>query len=295
MGAAIQSDERLRLDTRRYPFYRHSQAGFFLAREGSRVIGRIAVMDNRLYNDYNHTRTGFFYLFECENNPEAAAGLFEAAFAWARARGLEVIFGPKGFTALDGFGLLVKGFEHRPALGLPYNPDYYVPLIEAQGFQKMREAVSGYLGPDTKFPERIHELSERIQERRGLRISRYKNRLDLRRLIPHLKDLHNETLGGMEAGTPITDEEARLMAGQMISFADPSLIKTVVKGDKLVGFLLAYPDVSAGLQKPGQAASFGWLTLLLELKRTDWLNINGAGLIPEYRLGRDGHPVQRNL
>jgi hypothetical protein len=24
----------------------------------------------------------------------------------------------KGFTALDGFGLLVEGFEHRPALTL---------------------------------------------------------------------------------------------------------------------------------------------------------------------------------
>jgi hypothetical protein len=28
---------------------------------------------------------------------------------------------------------------------------------------------------------------------------------------------------------------------------------------------------------------FGWLAMLRELKRTDWLNINGAGLIPEYR------------
>jgi hypothetical protein len=27
----------------------------------------------------------------------------------------------------------------------------------------------------------------------------------------------------------------------------------------------------------------GWLTLFLELRRTDWININGAGLLPEYR------------
>jgi hypothetical protein len=57
-----------------------------------------------------------------------------------------------------------------------------------------------------------------------------------------------------------------------------------MKGDTPVGFLLAYPDVSAALQKTrGRLLPFGWLTLLLELRRTDWININGAGLLPEYR------------
>jgi hypothetical protein len=280
----LHMDERLRLNPARYPYYKHSEAAFFLACDGDRPAGRLAVMDNRLYNEYNRARTAFFYLFECEDDPNAAAGLFEAAFAWARARGLNKIFGPKGFTALDGFGLLVKGFEHRPAFGLPYNPAYYAPLIEAQGFEWAGESVSGYLGTDIQFPARIHELADRIRARRGLRISRYKTRRDLRSLIPHLKDLYNETLGGMDAGTPITDEEARLLAGQMLTFADPSLIKTVMKGDRLVGFLISYPDVSAALQKTGgRLFPFGWLTLLLELRRTDWLNINGAGLIPEYR------------
>ena len=47
---------------------------------------------------------------------------------WARARGLTQIFGPKGFSALDGMGLLVKGFDQRPALGIAYNPAYYAAL-----------------------------------------------------------------------------------------------------------------------------------------------------------------------
>ena len=124
----LRMDERRRLDTKRHPFYRHSQAGFFLAYEGARALGRLAVLDNRLYNDYNHEQTAFFYLFECEQAPAAAQGLFEAAFDWARARGLTKVLGPKGFTVLDGFGLLVKGFEHRPAFGMPYNPPYYPGL-----------------------------------------------------------------------------------------------------------------------------------------------------------------------
>jgi len=280
----LQMDERLRLDPKRFPFYKHSHAAFFLALDGTRPVGRLAVLENRHYNEFNGESTAFFYLFECENNMDAATGLFDAAFDWARSRGLAKIIGPKGFTPLDGFGLLVKGFEHRPAFGLPYNPAYYVPLVEAQGFHGDRDAVSGYLGSDIVFPERIHELAGRIAQRRGLRIARYEKRSDLRALVPKLKELYNGALRGTAGNAPLTDEEVNALADQLLWFADPKLIKIVMKGDQPVGFLMAYPDVSAALQKTrGKLFPFGWLTLLRELKRTDWLDINGAGLLPEYR------------
>jgi len=66
------------------------------------------VLDNSRYNSHNQTKDAFFYLFECEPDPQAAHGLFDSAFAWARGRGLNRILGPRGFTALDGLGLLVK-------------------------------------------------------------------------------------------------------------------------------------------------------------------------------------------
>jgi len=287
----LAMDERRRLDQKRYPFYRHSQAGFFLAFEGARAVARLAVLDNSLYNDYNHEETAFFYLFECEHDPAAAQGLFEAAFDWARARGLKVMLGPKGFTVLDGFGLLVKGFEHRPAFGMPYNPPYYPDLIEAAGFQPERDALSGYLGEDIRFPPRIHRLAERIAGRRGLRIARYRTRADLRDFIPSMRELYNSALRGTGGNAPLTDEEMRMMANQLLWFSDPRLIKVVMKAsdageraERPVGFLLAYPDISAALQKTGgRVFPFGWVTLLREFRHTDWLNINGAGLLPEYR------------
>ena len=287
----LQMDERLRLDLKRFPFYKHSQAGFFLAYKrsspvdkGTRPVGRLAVLDNRRYNEFNHEATAFFYLFECEDNLEAAHGLFEAGFAWARARGLTCILGPKGFTPLDGFGLLVKGFELRPAFGLPYNPPYYPALIEAQGFVPAGESVSGCLGTNIQFPPRIHELAERLAQRRGLRILHCATRADLRALVPHLKQLYNSAIEGTTGNSPLTDEEMNGLFNQLVRLADPKLIKLVMKGDKAVGFMFAYPDISAALQRTrGRLFPFGWLALLLELRRTDWININGAGLLPEYR------------
>jgi hypothetical protein len=284
----LWSDEHLRLDLKRNPFYKHSGAVFFLARQNARTVGRLAVLDSFPYNEHNNTRTAFFYMFECENDPGAAVELFTAAFDWARARGLNKITGPKGFTPLDGLGLLVKGFDRRPALGLPYNPDYYPHLIESVGFTRVNDIVSGYLGPDIQFPERIHELSARIQARRGLRIARFRTRGELRAALVHLKELYNGALEGTSDGTPLSDAEIKSLADQMLWFADPSLIKIVMKveeqSERPVGFLLAYPDISAALQKTqGRLFPFGWITILRELRTTDWININGAGMIEEFR------------
>ncbi len=274
------------LDPRRNPFYAHSEAAFFLAYEALHEppIGRLSILDNHNYNAFNQEHTAFFYLFECENNPEAAQALFAAGFAWARQRGLNKVTGPKGFTALDGMGLLVKGFEHRPAFGLPYNPPYYPALIEAAGFILQGETVSGYLNARAPFPEKIHQLSALIQKRRGLRVSNFQKRRDLRRFVPRLRDLYNHSLTGTQGNVPLTENETATLANQLLWFADPRLIKIIFKGEEPVGYLFAYPDVSAALQRTqGRLFPFGWLDLLLEMRRTRWVNVNGAGIVEEYR------------
>ena len=294
----LAMDARRMLDPRRHPFYRHSEAAFFLAlNEAGRAVGRLAVLNNRNYNDFNSellfrsellsrpSRTAFFYLFECEEDYASAEALFRSASDWAKGRGLEEIIGPKGFTALDGLGLLVRGFEHRPAFGLPYNPPYYVNLIESNGFQPSGENVSGCLRKTGyQFPEKILRASELIQKRRGLKVERYRTRRELRTLVPKLGALYNAALGGTSGGVPLTDDEVKTIADQILWFADPTLIKIITKEGEPVGFVFAYPDISAALQRTkGRMFPFGWLDMLLELRRTKWVNINGAGIIEQYR------------
>lgn len=281
----LASDAARMLDRARHPFYRHSEAAFFMAvDDDGQPCGRLAILDNRNYNEFNHERTAFFYLFESIDDARAAHALFEAGFDWARSRGLNKVIGPRGFTALDGLGLLVDGFDHRPALGIPFNPAYYPRLIEAEGFLRQEDSVSGHLSADMSFPDRVHRASELIQKRRGLRIVAYSRRSQLRSLVPFLKDLYNSSLGGTPGNVPLTDEEANAMADQMIWFADPRLIKILWKDDRPVGFLFAYPDISAALQRTGgRLFPLGWIDLLRELRKTQWININGAGIVEEFR------------
>ena len=282
----LAPDARRTLDKRRNPFFIHSQAAFFLVVDDRKIaLGRLAVLNNHRYNEYNHENTAFFYLFECENNIAASSLLFEAAFQWAHDQGLNLIQGPKGFTVFDGVGMLVKGFEHRPAFGLPYNLTYYPDLVEAAGFEPAGgDIVSGYLNSMMQFPETIHKAARRIQERRDLRVARFNSRRDLRLLVPKLKDLYNGALATTAGNAPLIDEEVKILADQMLWFANPRLIKIVYKGDQPVGFLVAYPDVSAAIQRiKGRLFPFGWIYLLLELRRTQWININGAGMLEGYR------------
>jgi GNAT superfamily N-acetyltransferase len=281
----LRMEARQVFDRRKNPIFRYGEAAFFLlVDENGLGRGRIAILNNHRFNEYNRTKTAFFYLFECENEVRMAEALFEPAFDWARRQGLENMLGPKGFSPFDGMGLLVQGFEHRPAFGIPYNPPYYASLLEAVGFTRQNEIVSGYLSGETRAPEKIHRLAGRVRERRGLEFARFRRRKDLELIVPQLADLYNATIEGTSDNYPITNEEAHAIAGQMLAFADPSLIKIVLKGERIVGFLFAYPDVSPAIQRSGgKLFPFGWALILLEMRRRNWLNVNGMGILPEYR------------
>jgi hypothetical protein len=89
---------------------------------------------------------------------------------------------------------------------------------------------------------------------------------------------------GTTDNVPITDEEAQTIANQLLRYANPHLIKVIMKDDMPVGFLIAYPDISAAVQKiQGKIYPFGWIRLWLEMRRTKWVNINGAGILEDYR------------
>ena len=280
----IRMDARQPLNRKKFPFYRDNDAIFLLAREGDRSLGRVAILENRRFNSYNQRKAAAFYLFECEENLEAARGMFDYGAEWARKRGLEEMIGPKGFTVFDGLGLLVEGFDYRPAFGQPYHMPYYQRLVEESGFDCTGELITGTMDEETEFPGKIHKIAELLKERRGFSIARCESRRELKKVMLQLKDLYNDSLGETRENVPVTDEEVQALSQQLLWFADPKLIKIVMKDEAAVGFLLAYPDVSAALQKTkGRLFPFGWLVLLVELRWTKWININGAGIIEKYR------------
>lgn len=268
----------------RCAFYDHGEAAFLIALRDGKPVGRLTVLDNHAYNSYNQQKSAFFYLFECINDRSVTSELFEKAFAWASERGLTSMEGPKGFSVLDGMGMLVKGFEHRPAFGIPYNLPYYPDLIESVGFKTHRELLSGYLGTDIHFPEKVIQLAELLKQKKGFSVLDMNSRSELRKGVLRLKDMYNAALVGTSGNAPLTGADLDSMTSGLLWIADPKLIKIILKDSEGVGFLMAYPDISAALQRcRGHLFPFGWLQILKEAKQTQWVNINGAGVVEKYR------------
>ena len=137
----LRSDERVRLTPGKNPFFEHAEAGLFLAEEEGRVTGRVAASVDRNYDALHGERQAAFGFFEAKSG-DAAGALLAAALEWARGRGAEVMRGPLSFTTNDECGLLVEGFDRRPALMMPYNPPEYAGWIESAGFRKAKDLYS---------------------------------------------------------------------------------------------------------------------------------------------------------
>ena len=282
---------RSQLDRSTNPFFSHSDAAFFLALEGGEVVGRIAVLDNARYNQFRDERTALFWHYDVINDRQASRALFDAAFEWARGRGLDTMWGPKGFTALDGRGLLVEGFEHRPAMGITYNYPYYAELLEDAGFTKDIDLLSYYIDRSFRMPERFLEIAEKVKRRRGFRTARLRTRSELRAIVPRVAAAYNHAFRELKGFVPITEAEARAVGERILSVGDPTMIKVLLKGDEVVGFVIAYPDLSAAIQRcRGRMWPTGWLHLMREFRRTRWLNFNGMAILEDYR-GLGGNAV----
>jgi len=248
------------------------------------MVARIAVLENCHYNEHARSRTAFFYLFDADNDPEAAAAIFEQIEAWARARGLDKIVGAKGFLQGDGVGVLVEGFEHHPAVGIPYNHAYYGELIERAGYTRQRDFMSAYLPGNAELPPRIREIAEKTMARRGFTIRTFASKSELRAWVPAIVQTYNDTFVGNWEFNPITEGEGKVIGDRLLQIADPKLIKLVMKGDTIAGFLFGFPDISDGIRRAyGRLWPLGWFWLLREFGRTQWINLNGAGILAPYR------------
>ena len=271
-----------------YAFYNTGEAAFLIAEnDQGEMLGRLAMVNNHRYNEFHQSKTAFFYYFEVVNDFKVAQALFSRGFDWVQSQGLNCVLGPKGFSILDGFGMLIEGFEYQPAFGQIYNPPHYPDFMDALGFSKVSDVFTGRIDRTVQIPEKFQRAAKLVEKRMGFYAPLLKTKAELRGIINDFKLLYNNALSGPSGNPPLTDEDVNKMASQLLWIANPRLIKLIYKEDEPVGWLMAYPDVGAALQQTkGRLFPFGWLRILLESKRTSWIDFNGYGILEKYqRLG----------
>ena len=286
-------DIKLMLNRDKHPFYEHSNGDFLIATRDGKVVGRLAILENTLFNEYHHTKKAQFYFFDSIDDVEVAKALFDKAAEWCTQRGLTEIVGPKGFSAFDGYGIQVEGFEHRQMMTMmTYNYPYYADLMEQIGFAKENDFVSCYLARDNfSLPEKVYEIAKRVEARGTFSVKNFKSKRELTQWADRIGDAYNRTFVNNWEYYPLTKGEVKLLLDNLLVVADPRLIKLILHKEDIVGFLLAFPDISAALQRHGgKVTPLAIIDMLLEFKKTKWVSLNGVGVLPEYQ-GRGGNAL----
>jgi len=284
----FRHDMRVILD-RRHPFFERGTARFFLALRGGEPVGTIGAIDNAAYNAYHGSRIGHFHFFDCIDDRAVSHALCDAAFAWLRGRGMETVVGPYGFGFM-GMGALVDGFAHRAVMTMmAYNHPWYGPALEAEGFVKLRDQMSMYIDARAfRLPEKIRRVAEIAMKRGSFEVPEFRSKKDLVARAAAIARVYNESFESHgDEFYPFSDGEIRQITSDLVTVADPSLIKLLISKGEIAGFLFGFPDLSAALQRSrGRITPWGIVDLLLEYRRTRWLIVNGAGILPRYqRLG----------
>ena len=247
-------DRRKLIDREKNPFYKHSEAEFFLAYRDGHVAGRIGAILNHNHNREHKENIGFFGFFECVNDQSVADALFKAAREKLKKYGVTAVRGPANPSVNDEYGLLVDGFDLPPVVLMTYNPPYYAELIERAGFRKVKDLYSYGLSQETVMSERLERISRMVKEREGLTF-RTLNMDDFKGEVDRIKSLYNRAWMYNWGAVPMTDEEFDCLAKDLKPVIVPELVIIAEYKEEPIGFALSLPDLNVALKHNKR----GWL------------------------------------
>jgi hypothetical protein len=267
------------------PAFEFSRTRLFIAYEDGRVVGRVAALIvDRALERWNR-KCGRIGWFECEESEAAAAALLDAAEKWLVSEGMEEVSGPLGFTDNDPTGLVVEGFDEMPTIAAGYNPPYYNDFLLHNGYSKEVDYVEYRITVPEEIPERVTRIAEMIRKRTGVRVFNEKSRKALARKWGHaVFDVLNEAYAELYGTSLLSENQIRYYISNYLGQVDPEFIKLAADGDRLVGFIIAMPNLSRAFRKArGRLFPFGFIHILREMKRSRVLDFYLAGIRKQYQ------------
>ena len=128
-------------------------------------------------------------------------------------------------------------------------------------------------------------------ERGHLEIKMFKNKKELLQWADRIGTAYNNAFVDNWEYYPLSQKEIDFVVENIMTIADHRLIKIITHGEDVVGFLFAFYDVSAAMQRAkGKLFPFGLIDILLEMRRTKTVSVNGMGILPEFQ-GHGGNAL----
>ena len=273
--------------TNENPLFQHARMELWVARKSGRDVGRIAGIIDDHYNRSAAVPSAFFGFFESVDDDAVAHALFEAVVVWAREQKVKTLQGPMNPTTNDECGLLVEGFDTPPVFMMTYNPRYYLPLLEAEGFRKAKDLLAFHIDLATLPMDRLSRIAAKVRARNPGLAFRPVLKKTLDADIGKIKEVYNAAWEANWGFVPMTDSEVDFMAARLKPLLMEGLIWLAEAGEQPVGFLLALPDYNPSMQPlRGRLLTpklLGFLPYALGWKRPTRTRVLTLGVIEKYR------------
>ena len=241
----------------------------WMAYRNNKPVGRIAGIINRCANekwDQKHVRFGWFDFID---DMEVSKALLDTVAAWGKARGMDGLNGPVGFTDFDHEGLLLEGYDYPAVMASLYNYPYYVKHIDAYGMEKEADWIEIQVYPPKSVPERLDRIANIVKERSHVRVDKVKNSRELvKKYGIQYMDVIDEAYQKLYNFQPMTVKQKNYYKNMYFPLLNFDFVTVVVnEKDEVVGVGLGMPDISDALRKcGGKLFPLGWYYLLKALK-----------------------------
>lgn len=270
------------IDPKKNAFWHNADGRFFLAVEGERIVGRIALIDDHLHNDIHKDNIAFFGFFEAETQ-EAAAELYKTVEQHAKELGRSAIRGPLNPSLNDGSGFQLTGFEHPPYVMMPQSPAHYLGWAEQAGYEKEKDLYAYHMDNRTGPSERISRIAERIRKRYNP-VIREANLKKLDEEIELLKVIHDAAWEQNWANRPFTDAEMKQLGDELKMIIRKEGALFLEDNGVPVAVAIAVPDINQVFAKfNGRLFPKGIFYLLNQRKYITRMRLVMLGVLPEYR------------
>ncbi|EKV03650.1 hypothetical protein Lepto7375DRAFT_5960 [Leptolyngbya sp. PCC 7375] len=269
-------------------FFQYGKLQQFVAYHNEQPIGRVVAAVNDRLIEREGKSVGLMGFFECVDNHNIGQAMLDEATNWLKQQGMTVARGPIDLSTHNNCCFLADGFDSDPMLMMPYNPQYYLDIMEANGWQKAKDVYAYDLSLDKPLPDSF-ERGYKIAQKAGIKFRTIHTKGEaFEQDCRQIYELFTTAFAHNWSSSARTEEEFMVEARELQTLVDTDIfvIAEDPKKDsdnKMVGFFMALPDYNIALKHVrGKLNIFGILKFLWFRRKIDQARVLAICTLPEY-------------
>ncbi len=281
-------DEK-KIFSKKYIYYDTCEAIYFNCYDDDKIVGRISAILQKASNEKWNQKRVRFTRFDAINDVNVAKALFLEVEKWAKAKQMDEIVGPLGFSDLEREGLLIEGFDELATFEEQYNAPYYQKLIEECGYEKEVDWLEHKLTvpKDNCQLLRLEKLSDLMMKRYNLHYANCKSiSIIIKRYGKQIFQAIDKTYENIYGTVPFTDGMRKMMIDNFKLIVRPKDVALIVdENDRLVCFGIIIPSISKAVQKSSGHLTIPTIVRILKAKKNpEIIDLGLIGVLPEYEM-----------